>query len=103
MTPIYDAATLYRVTTNARIAEFTRIQDNYVPQALCKVNDANFYAANEGQNSSTITLNLLDMGLTTEDTQNYLRIGLKTELETLGLKVDILMIAGGKIRISCKW
>ena len=103
MTPIYNADTLRKVSTTARLAEFTRIQDNYVPQALCKMNDANFSAANEGRNSSTITLNLPALGLTTQDTQDYLRIGLKTELETLGLKVDFHIMNGGMIRITCKW
>ena len=103
MTPIYDADTLRKVSTTARLVELARIQENYVPQVLCKVNEANFSAANEGQNSSTITLNLPAMGLTTEDTQRYLRMGLRTELESLGLKVDIYVMNAGMIRINCKW
>lgn len=103
MTPIYNADTLREVSTTARLAEFTHIQDKYVPQALCKVNEMNFSAANEGRNHSTITFNLPSMGLTTQDAQDYFRIGLKTELESLGITVNILIIHGGRIQITCKW
>lgn len=103
MMPIYDADTLRKVATAARLAEQARIQKDYVPQVLCKVNEANFSAANEGKNTSFITLNLPAMGLTTKDTQMYLRLGLETELEGLGLKVNIDVTIVGMIKILCQW
>ena len=42
MTPIYNADTLRKVSTDARLAEYNRIKNNYVPAALCKVSEANF-------------------------------------------------------------
>jgi len=103
MTPIYDADTLRKVSATARQAEFARIQKDYVPQVLCEVNEENFSIANKGKNYSVITLNLPARGLTTEDTQKYLRMGLRTELESLGLKVDIYVMNAGMIRITCQW
>lgn len=103
MLPIYDADTLRKVSTAARLAERARIQKDYVPQALCKVNEANFSAANKGKNTSVIALNLSAMGLTTEDTQMYLRLGLETELKDLGLKVDIQVVNTCMIKITCQW
>lgn len=102
MTPIYDAATLYRVATDARIAEYNRIKNDYVPKALCKINEANFAAANAGFQAATDDFNLLCMGLTTEEAQNYFRIGLKTELEELGFKLKI-ELNNGMMKITCKW
>jgi len=103
MMPIYDADTLRKVSHTARLAERARIQKDYVPQALCKVNEVNFSVANKGKDCSITTLNLPAMGLTTEDTQMYLRLGLETELKGLGLRVDIDVINAGMIRITCKW
>jgi len=103
MMPIYDADTLRKVSSDARLAEFNYVRDNYVPKALCKINEANFTAANAGRSFSHEKLNLLVMGLATEESQNYLRIGLKTELETLGLKVDIVMRPNGMMEITCRW
>ncbi len=103
MTPIYTASTLRKVASDSRLVELNRVKENYVPKALDKVNEDNFSAANSGRNSSVSNLNLLAMGLATEELQNYLRIGLKTELETLGFVVDILMKANGMMTITCKW
>lgn len=102
MTPIYNAKTLRQVTTNARIAEYNRIKNEYVPVVLCKVNEANFAAANAGFQSSMDDFNLLFMGLTTEETQNYLKNGLKTELEELGFNVKI-ELNNGMMKVTCKW
>lgn len=103
MTPIYDANTLRKISFDTCLANFNYVKDNYVPKALCKINEANFAAANSGQNSSNETFNLLAMGLATEELQNYFRVGLKTELASLGLKVNILIRANSTITITCKW
>ena len=95
MTPIYNASTLVRVATNARMAEYNRIKNNYVPKALCKINEANFQSASDD-------FNLLCMGLTTEEAQNYFRVGLKTELEELGFKLKI-ELNNGMMKVTCKW
>ena len=102
MMPIYNAKTLFQVTANARIAEYNRIKNDYVPAALCKVNEANFAAANAGFLSATDDFNLLCMGLTTEEAQDYFRIGLKSELEELGFKLKI-ELNNGMMEITCKW
>ena len=102
MTPIYNAKTLIQVASNARLAEYNRIKNDYVPKALCKINEANFAAANAGFQSATDDFNLLCMGLTTEEAQNYFRIGLKSELEELGFKLKI-EVHNGMMQITCKW
>lgn len=102
MTPIYNAKTLLQVATNARLAEYNRIKNDYVPKALCKINEANFAAANAGFQSATDDFNLLCMGLTTDETQDYFRIGLKSELEELGFKLRI-EVHNGMMQITCKW
>lgn len=103
MTPIYDANTLRKVSSDTRLADFNYVKDNYVPKALCKINETNFAAANSGRNSSSETFKLLDMGLTTEEMQNYFRIGLKTKLEALGLIVNIFTNTNSIITVFCKW
>lgn len=102
MMPIYNASTLVRVATNARLAEYNRIKNDYVPTALCKVNEANFAAANAGLQSAMEDFNLLCMGLTTEEAQDYFRIGLRTELEELGFKLEI-KLNNGMMQVTCKW
>lgn len=102
MTPIYNASTLFRVTTNARMAEYNRIKNDYVPEAIRKINEANFAAANAGFQSAADEFNLLCMGLTTEEAQDYFRIGLKTELEELGFKLKI-ELNDGMMKVTCKW
>lgn len=102
MTPIYNASTLARVTTNARMAEYNRIKNDYVPKALCKINEANFAAANAGFQSATEDFNLLCMGLNAEEAQYYFKVGLKTELEELGFKLEI-KLNNGMMKITCKW
>lgn len=102
MMPIYNASTLVRVATNARLAEYNRIKNDYVPAALCKVNEANFAAASAGFQSATNDFNLLCIGLTTEEAQDYFRIGLKSELEELGFKLKI-EVNNGMMQITCKW
>lgn len=102
MTPIHDAKTLRQVATNARLAEYNRIKNDYVPVALCKINEANFAAANAGFQSAMEDFNLLCMGLTTEEAQSYFRIGLKTELEELGFKLEI-KFNNGMLKVTCKW
>lgn len=102
MTTIYDASTLLQITHEARLAEYTRIKNNYVPAALKKINDANFAAANAGFQSAIDDFNLLCMGLTTEEAQDYFRIGLKTELEGLGFKLKI-ELNNGMMKVTCRW
>lgn len=102
MTPIYNAKTLLQVATNARLAEYNRIKNDYVPAALCKVNEANFAAADAGFQSAMTDFNLLCMGLTTEEAQDYFRIGLRTELEELGFKLEI-KLNNGMMKVTCKW
>lgn len=102
MTPIYNASTLVRIAANARMTEYNRIKNDYVPKALCKINETNFAAANAGFQHATNDFNLLCMGLTTEEVQNYFRIGLKTELEELGFKLKI-ELNNGMMKITCKW
>lgn len=102
MTPIYNAKTLFQVTANARIAEYNRIKNDYVPAALCKVNEANFAAANAGFQSATDDFNLLCMGLTTEREQNYFKTALASELEELGFKIKI-ELNNSMIEVTCKW
>ena len=102
MTTIYDASTFLQITREARLAEYTRIKNNYVPAALNKINDANFAAANAGFQSATDDFNLLCMGLTTEEAQDYFRIGLRTELEELGFKLEI-KLNNGMMKVTCKW
>ena len=102
MMPIYNASTLVQVSTHARLAEYNRIKNDYVPAALCKVNEANFTAANAGFQSAAEDFNLLCMGLTTEEAQDYFRIGLRTELEELGFKLEI-KLNNGMMKVTCKW
>lgn len=102
MTPIYNASTLRKVSTDARLAEYNRVKNNYVPTALCKVNDANFEAANAGYECATYDFNLLCMGLSTQESQNYFRVGLKSELEELGFKLKT-ELNNGMMKIICKW
>ena len=102
MTPIYDANTLRKVSSDARLAEYTRIKNEYVPAALNRINDANLAAANAGYQSSVENFNLLAMGLATQETQNYFRIGLKSELAELGFKVAINS-SGSMIKVTCVW
>ena len=102
MTPIYNASTLLRVSTTARLAEYNRIKNDFVPKALCKINEANFTAANAGFQSATDDFNLLCMGLTTEEAQDYFRVGLKSELEELGFKFKI-ELNNGMMTVTCKW
>lgn len=102
MMPIYNASTLVRIATNARLAEYNRIKNDYVPAALCKVNEANFAAANAGFQSAAEEFNLLCMGLTTEEAQDYFKIGLRTELEELGFKLEI-KFNNDMMKIICKW
>ena len=103
MTPIYNASTLRKVSSESCLAKFNYVRDNYVPEALCKINEANFAAASDGRNSSCKMFDFSTMGLTTQELQHHFRIGLKTELEALGLKVDILMKANNTIDITCRW
>ena len=102
MTPIYNAATLHKVSTDAIIAEYTRIKRDFVPIVLCKVNEANFAAANAGYQSATDDFNLLCMGLYTEESQNYLKKGLQSELAGLGFKT-IIKIDNGMLKVTCTW
>ena len=102
MTPIYNADTLRKVSTDARLAEYNRIKNNYVPAALCKVSEANFEAANAGYEHAEHDFNLLCMGLSTQESQNYFRVGLKSELEELGFKLKI-ELNNGMMKITCKW
>ena len=102
MTPIYDANTLRKVSSDARLVEYTRIKNDYVPAALNRINDANFAAANAGCQSSVENFNLLAMGLSTQETQNYFRIGLKSELEELGFQVAVNS-NDGMIKVTCVW
>lgn len=102
MMPIYDANTLRKVSSDARLAEYTRIKNDYVPAALNRINEANLAAANAGCQSSIEDFNLLCMGLSTQEAQNYFRIGLKSELEELGFKV-VINLDNGMIKVICKW
>ena len=102
MTPIYDANTLRKVSSDARLVEYTRIKNDYVPAALNRINDANLAAANAGYQSSVEDFNLLAMGLSTQDAQNYFKIGLKSELEELGFKV-VISSSSSMIKVLCKW
>lgn len=102
MTTIYDAATLRKVSSDARLAEYARIKEEYVPSALNKINEANFAAANTGRQSSVEDFNLLCMGLSTGEAQDYFRIGLKSELESLGFHVAINS-NNGMIKVTCTW
>jgi hypothetical protein len=102
MTPIYNAATLRKVSTDARIAEYNRIKNDFVPTILCKMNEANFAAANAGYQSAADDFNLLCMGLFSEQSQNYLKIGLKSELEELGFST-VTKIENGMLKVMCTW
>lgn len=102
MTPIYDANTLRKVSSDARLAEYNRIKNNYIPAALYKVNEANFAAANAGFQSAAEEFNLLRIGLSTQENQDYFKIGLKSELEELGFKVAIIS-DNGMIKVTCVW
>jgi hypothetical protein len=102
MTPIYNAATLRKVSADARLAEYNRIKNDFVPAVLCKMNEANFAAANAGFQSAADDFNLLCMGLSTEESQNYLKIGLKSELEELGFST-VIKIDNGMLKVMCTW
>lgn len=102
MTTIYDAATLRKVSSDARLAEYARIKEEYVPAVLNRINEANLAAANAGCQSSVENFNLLCMGLSTAEAQNYFRIGLKSELESLGFHVAINS-NDGMIKVTCTW
>ena len=103
MTPIYDAKTLLQVATNARIAEYNHIKNDYVPTALLRINEENFSAADSGLQSATVDFNLLCMGLTTERAQSYLRTALAEALEELGFKLKIELFNNGMMKVTCKW
>ena len=102
MAPIYNAKTLLQVATNARIAEYNRIKNDYIPAALLKINEANFSAADCGFQSATDDFNLLCMGFTTERAQNYFKTALAAELEELGFKLKI-ELNNGMMKVTCKW
>ena len=102
MTPIYNADTLRKVSADARLAEYNRIKNDFVPVVLCKMNEANFAAANAGYQSAADDFNLLCMGLSTERTQNYLKNGLKSELEKLGFST-VIKIDNGMLKVMCTW
>lgn len=102
MTPIYNASTLVHVATNARIAEYNRIKNDYIPAALLRVNEANFSAAECGFQSATTDFNLLCMRLTAEREQDYFKTALAAELEELGFKLKI-ELNNGIMEITCKW
>lgn len=102
MTSIYDAKTLLQVATNARIAEYNHIKNDYVPAALLRINEENFSAADSGLQSATVDFNLLCMGLTTERAQSYLRTALAEALEELGFKLEI-KLNNGMMKVTCKW
>ena len=102
MTPIYNADTLRKVSSDARLAEYNRIKNDFVPAILCKMNEANFAAANAGFQSAADDFNLLCMGLSTERSQNYLKNGLKSELEELGFST-VIKIDNGMLKVMCTW
>ncbi len=102
MTPIYNANTLRKVASDARLAEYTRIKNDYVPAALNKINEANLAAANTGCQASVEDFNLLCMGLATQETQDYFKIGLKSELKELGFEV-VINSNNGMIKVTCMW
>lgn len=102
MTPIYNASTLRKVSSDAIIAEYTRIKRDFVPTVLYKVNEANFAAANAGCQSATNDFNLLCMGLSTKESQNYLKKGLQSELIGLGFKT-IIEIYNDMMKVTCTW
>lgn len=102
MTPIYNAATLRKVFTDARFAEYNRIKNNFVPVLLRKMNEVNFAAANAGYQSATDEFNLLNMGLYTEESQKSLKIGLKSELEELGF-TTVIRIDNDLLKVTCTW
>lgn len=102
MMPIYDAKTLLQVATNARIAEYNRIKNDYIPAALLKINEANFSAADSGFQSAADDFNLLCMGLTTERAQNYFKTALAAELKELGFELKI-ELNNGMMKVTCKW
>lgn len=102
MTPIYNAATLRKVSSDALLAEYNRIKNDFVPVVLCKMNEANFAAANAGYQSATDDFNLLCMGLSSERSQNYLKNGLKSELEELGFST-VIKIDNGMLKVMCTW
>lgn len=102
MTPIYNAATLRKVSSDARLAEYNRIKNDFVPAVLCKMNEANFAAANAGYRSAADDFNLLCMGLCSEKSQNYLEEGLKSELKELGF-ATVTKIDNGMLKVMCTW
>jgi len=102
MMPIYNAATLRKVSTDARLAEYNRIKNDFVPAVLCKMNEANFAAANAGFQSASEDFNLLCMGLPSEESHHYLKIGLKSELEELGFST-VTKIENGMLKVMCTW
>jgi hypothetical protein len=102
MTPIYNADTLRKVSIDARLAEYNRIKNDFVPAILCKINETNFAAANAGYQSATDDFNLLYMGLFSEESQDYLKKGLKSELEELGF-TTIIKIDHGMLKVNCTW
>lgn len=103
MTPIYNAKTLREVSTNARLAEYNRIKNDYIPDALLKVNKNNFEAADNGHNSSFCQFNLLCMGLDTDDAQDFFKIGLQSTLKELGFKTTVEISNTKILNITCTW